>query len=165
MAVHLRCFARLPLGTKPLFPRRCIRCFQAEPDRSVTLWVTRTSLWAWIIPLALVFSKVTRVTVPACRGCAWKVRWRRMAGVAVTIALVVAAFGAVYAAGKTWPRLLRRLAAAGAAIVSFVPLVLLEERFPPPLALSIEGDYLRYDFDLLEFAFEFRELNGVSHQE
>lgn len=165
MPARLRCYAWLPRNVPPRFPDRCIRCFEPRPDRHVTLWVTSSPMLAWVVPIALLFSKVTRVRMPACRRCAWKMRFRRMGSVAAMLALVTLAFGLVHALGKDWHRLLRRLGSAVAAIAFLIPFWLLEMRFPPPLILTIEEERLKYEFDLFEFAYEFRELNGVSGQE
>jgi hypothetical protein len=157
-----RDFAVLPKDFRPAFPEKCVRCAAPKPAGRVTLWTMSTSWWAWILPIVMLFSKLTRVTFPACRGCAWRIRFRRLFSVALTLALMVAALGLVYPWTQGWPKLFRRLTVGGAALVALIPWAFWEVWFPPAVTLTLESETIRYDFREIEFAAEFRLLNRAA---
>ena len=160
-----RSTAHLPKGFAPALPRRCVRCFADAPDRRVTLWTMSSTWWALLFPIVMLFSKTTRTTFPACRGCSWRIRFRRMASFAIMLALMLAAAALVTRWLPAWYRPLRRLAGVGICLVMLLPWAAWEAWLPPAVRLTLEGDTVEYEFRNIEFAVEFRMLNREALRE
>jgi hypothetical protein len=151
--------ARLPKGFVPALPKRCVGCSAPDPDRRVTLWTMSSSWWVVLLPIVMFFSKATRTTFPACRGCAWRIRFRRMASFAIMMALILVAVTVVFRWLPASPRILRRLVGVGACLVILLPWAAWEAWFPPAVSLTLQGGTVEYEFRDVEFAAEFRSLN------
>ena len=154
-----RTYAVLPKGVEPAFPEKCVGCGADRPERHVTLWTMSTSWWVVLLPIAILFSKATKVRFPACRRCSWRIRFRRMISTAVMLALLVAAIALVRPWVKIWPKLFQRLAMAGAALVVLLPWAFWEGQCPAAVTIDLDDDKIRYEFREIEFAAEFRLLN------
>lgn len=154
-----RSFAHLPKGFQPAMPDKCVGCLAPKPDGRVTIWTMSSNWLALLTPVAMVFSRATRVRFPACAPCAWRIRLRRLASFGISIALMLGAGYLVIRMTPTWPKLLRRLAAIAAAFAAFIPFLLLEQRVPHAIELTLDGEVLEYEFREIEFAAEFRMMN------
>ena len=157
-----RAFATLPKDHAPAFPDRCVACCEPTPARSVTIWTMTTSGWVVLLPIVLLFSKATRVRFPACSRCAWRIRLRRLFSIPLTYATVGIAVYCSYRWFESWLKIFRRLAAAGAGLLAFVPWAALEVFLPPAVAVTLEGDTLKYEFREIEFSAEFRQMNQAA---
>lgn len=151
---------RLPRGQQPVFPDKCIDCGRGDGLTRVTLWGWDVPWWVLITVIGLFFAKAARARVPACRGCAWRMRFDRLGSAAVFCALT--ALGVWF--GSTWmeeaPRLARRLVVLVTTVIALIPWFLWRVRRPPVIALSPEKHAVNYEFRDADAAVDFAERNG-----
>src|SRR5437773_1156532 len=104
---------RLPRSRKPAFPDSCVGCGAEHPRSGITIWTWSVGWWAVVTLVALFWSKTARARAPACRRCAWALRFRRLASWAV----VAAAIAVALVLTKRWlpkaPSLVGRAAGVG----------------------------------------------------
>jgi hypothetical protein len=150
---------RLPRSQKARFPAACIGCGCENPGSGITIWTWSVSWWAVITLLAVFWSKTERTRAPACRRCAWALRFRRLGWWAV----IAAAIAVSIFLTKHWlpkaPKLVGRGVMLGIAVVLFLPAGIWESFHPPSFELTIEGDDVLYQFREFAYALRFAELN------
>lgn len=151
--------ARLPRDFKPTLPERCVNCLAPEPRRSVTIWAMKAHFFPWLIPLAILYSEIVRVTFPACSTCVWRIRLRRMLSIAVKLAVVVVAAVLVFRGVRHWVNPFRYSAVFLAPFLALIPFYILEEMLPPAVSVRLHKETLIYGFREPDFAAEFRSLN------
>jgi hypothetical protein len=152
---------RLPKHQSPVFPPACTACMIENPNSTVTLWSLSGSNWlSVLIPIYLLIgSKLDKVRAPFCRGCAWRLRFRRFG---YTAALLLLVFGTIYFTQGLLPKapgFVRRLALAVIGIVVLLPLCVWNALRPPSLGLNREGEDLVYEFRSEPYAERFRSMN------
>lgn len=146
-------------GFTPVLPDHCVSCFAETPGNSVTIWTSSTNWLGLLIPIAFFFAKTTKLTFPACRGCAWRIRFRRMASFAVMIALGCAGiyFSRNWVPG--WPSILRRFVMVGTAIGAIIPWVIWEAVDPQAVTMTLDEGTLTLEFRNIEFSANLRMMN------
>jgi hypothetical protein len=131
-----------------------------RPPDSVTLWTWSPGWWAFFTVLAVFWSKAAKATAPACRACAWKPRFRRLASEAYfAVVVAVGLQGAAHYFQKL-PRLLIRLIAVACCAVLMIPFAVLETVYPPSLSIDVDRDQGTYEFRDPAIAIEFFNLNS-----
>ncbi|HEV3029661.1 MAG TPA: hypothetical protein VG457_18935 [Planctomycetota bacterium] len=151
---------RLPKHQTPIFPALCVGCGADNPAHSVTLWTWSLGWWAFFTLLAVFWSKTAKATAPACRPCAWRLRFRRLASVAYfAVVVAVGIYGATHYLQKL-PRLLIRLFAVAGCAVLMIPYAVLETNYPPSLSIDVDRDQVTYEFRDPDLAIEFSDLNN-----
>jgi len=151
---------RLPRHQTPIFPARCVGCALDDPPHTVTVWTFSSSWWVILTALAALWSKTAKASAPACSRCAWRLRFRRLAGVAYVAAVVaLAVYGLKHFLPGLHPLMQRLVVAAGAAVL-LLPYGLYIVGRPPAFSLEVEGDQVDYQFRDSAIGAEFLALNG-----
>jgi len=150
---------RLPKYQTPTFPATCLGCGVGDPRHSVTIWTNSSNWWMIVTILAAFWTKFAKATVPMCKRCAWRLRFRRLgyglyfaASAAVAILCTTHFFPRI-------PKLFGRLIAFATFALVMLPHFYLEYRWPPAIELYVDGDQVTYQFRDMALAIEFSELN------
>ena len=74
----------LPRNHSARFPSSCVRCGDDPANGTVRLW-THTIGWStWVFWM---FGRGFSTHAPACAGCGWRIRFQRVGGVLLTLAI------------------------------------------------------------------------------
>src|SRR6185369_4611192 len=76
----------LPRDHEARFPNRCVLCGDDPLGNRVKIWTHTLGWWTWILWM---FGRPFSVSVPACAGCAWRIRLQRWGRFVVFIVLTV----------------------------------------------------------------------------
>jgi hypothetical protein len=147
---------------RAIFPDRCVSCRIAESRGEVTIWTVPVgpfSAVGFLTPLAFLFTKPLKVRVPACRGCGWKLRFRRLGIAAGELALI--AIGCIVAR-HFFPGtkgLGTKLVWCLFALLFSSPLFLWEIFHPAAIDITATAERVYYEFREHDYARDFGELN------
>lgn len=149
----------LPRGKEPVFPDRCVRCGAGHPGRTHRILAGIIGWWTWII---WSYGGWVTTRVPACRGCGWKMWFRRWALFALMMAASIA---------LVWwlrpyvlpmlPALVRRLAMLGILFAALMPFLIWQHRHPPAFDVTATFKGVEYGFRDVNYAVEFAMLNDA----
>jgi len=106
------------------------------------------------------FGRGFTMHAPACAGCAWRIRFQRVGGLMLTLA--VAALFMVF----VWPNIddfvataIRKWVAMGLIFVCLAPYLLWETFFPPSIDITAYTESVDYEFRDSDYASDFAALN------
>lgn len=151
---------RLPKRQIPRFPSLCVGCRFENPPAGVTLWSCSSSGWGFFFPILILFqSQVAKVRAPFCRRCAWRIRFRRLAGAAIFIAVVLAAIYFTKDLFPQAPRLVRKVVSGAACVVALLPFLAWHVLRPAAIGVDPQDDETVYEFRDWVYAHQFAELN------
>ncbi len=146
----------------PEWPFVCPSCYRPEPDG---VFVMRSSRIGWhqLLTLSWAFGSRPKLRVPACRGCAKRMRAERWGRETLSWVGLFIMVGVVYlvldALGLLPSGPLRRWAIAGIFLVVVIPAAMVTMFFPPVLDATASGNNVTYEFKNKEYADHFRDLN------
>ena len=148
----------LPRTYSARFPSRCVRCGDDPADGTERLWTHTLGWWTWVL---WAYGHGFVIHVPACAGCGWRIRFHRVGGTFLTMAVAAAC---VY---FVWPylddfiaRAMRKWVAMGLIIICLVPYFLWETFFPPAVDITAYSESVDYEFRHADYAREFAALNA-----
>ena len=147
----------LPRNHSARFPSSCVRCGDDPANGTVRLW-THTIGWStWVFWM---FGRGFSTHAPACAGCGWRIRFQRVGGVLLTLAIAGVFLFFV------WPHIenfiarpIRKWVAMGLILVCLAPYILWEMFFPPAIDITAYSESIDYEFRDSDYAFDFAELN------
>ena len=149
----------LPKEHVAIFPDRCVACGAQSPGSHVTVWTNAVGLWVIVSLLALLFAKVVKRRIPACRSCGWKLRFRRLFSFFLFIALIGCSFMFMGDILGNMNRQLQKVIMVGAAAVFIIPWAIWNIYYPGAVCLTLEKEVLVYEFRSEEYAEDFAEMN------
>lgn len=147
----------LPRNHTARFPSSCVRCGNDPANRTVRLWTHTIGWWTWVLWM---IGRGFTTRVPACAGCSWRIRFQRVGGLLLTLAVAVAFLFFV------WPYLedfiarpIRRWVSMGLILVCLAPYIFWEMFFPPSIDITAYSKSVDYEFRDPDYAYEFAALN------
>jgi hypothetical protein len=147
----------LPKSHKARFPNKCVVCGRPSPESTVRLITGTIGWWTWLL---WHFGESFTVRAPACASCGWRLHLQRLAGLLVTIGLVVVALWLVWPlVSEQVPRAARKWIALGLALICISPQIIWRTLFPYPFDITCFADSVDYEFRDEDIAQEFAELN------
>lgn len=152
----------LPKDQVPEFPDMCVVCRCPSPAGTCKLTTHTLGWWTWVL---WILGTPHSVRVPACRGCAWRLKLRRWGSMLALIgfcSLVLWLFGDRIA--QAVPRPFARWAYMGAILLCLIPCYSISAFFPPPVDTTVYSNRVVYEFQDALYAFRFATLNGVADQ-
>ncbi|MHC4605899.1 MAG: hypothetical protein ACYTAF_03075 [Planctomycetota bacterium] len=150
---------KLPRRQVAVFPTRCALCGAEDSDRRVTLWKWSVPLWVVLTVLALLFSRLKKVRVPCCRECSWKIRMRRLVGIAALLFCIALAVTLAQFLPDEWPGLVRHLALAGIMLGLLLLYFIWHVACPPAVGMQLSRKTTTYEFRNRQYAEEFAAAN------
>ena len=77
----------LPRNHSARFPSSCVRCGNDPANGTVRLWTHTLGWWTWVLWM---FGRGFATHAPACTGCGWRIRFQRIGGTLLTLAVAAA---------------------------------------------------------------------------
>jgi hypothetical protein len=152
---------KLPRSRAPRFPDRCVVCDKEHPDSKLTLSARAFAWWMAFVWWAAMLSwfKGFQCAIPACAGCARKfMRQYRMRFVIEAVLVLAAIALAIYLVHDL-PRVWRKWAGIGSALLILMPMFVWQALWPMRVQIDTDGSTVEYQFTDAEYANEFKAMN------
>lgn len=147
---------KLPRDYQPQFAEECIRC-SGETFRNSMKFSTRNIGWhnlLWFLP-----GSKASVVVPACEGCAFRMRVQKWGSAFMTLFLIAACIVFVFPHMEAIARPWRRWAMIGVGLLCISPVIVWEIFWPPTFDITSTKKSISYEFKNRNQAFDFAERN------
>lgn len=147
----------LPRDHKAIFPNRCVHCGEDNEGKTIRLWTHTIGWWTWVL---FAFGRGFKVDVPACAGCAWRIRLYRMGGLAIAMGITLIFLFFIWPQFReVFGRGYRNYVAMGMILICLTPYFVWEIVFPPAIDITAYSKNVDYEFRDEDYAYEFAELN------
>lgn len=147
---------KLPRHVVPRWPNRCVRCGAVDPERQVKFWTHSIGWWTLV---TWSFGWPFSARVPACAGCAWKLRFTRWMSYLVMWGVLIVGLYFALQILSSYQGPFKRLLATGIAFGGLLPMLLMQVIFPPPFDFTCYAKTVEYEFRDQRYAIEFASVN------